>query len=63
MIQDMTKPPVNPKSTIIQMRVSDEYLKLVDDWRRLEPDIPVRSEAIRRLTVLGLQVKRPKPPK
>jgi hypothetical protein len=26
---------------------------VVDEWRRKQPDIPVRSEAIRRLTLLG----------
>jgi metal-responsive CopG/Arc/MetJ family transcriptional regulator len=33
----------------LQMRVSDSFLKLVDDWRRAQPDLPSRSEAIRRL--------------
>ncbi|WP_156441536.1 MULTISPECIES: hypothetical protein [Sphingomonadales] len=32
-----------------QMRVDDEFLRQLDDWRRLQPEIPSRSEAIRRL--------------
>ena len=34
---------------VISLRLPPEILKLVDDWRRDEPDIPVRSEAIRRM--------------
>jgi metal-responsive CopG/Arc/MetJ family transcriptional regulator len=32
-----------------QMRVDDEFLRQLDDWRRLQPEIPSRAEAIRRL--------------
>ncbi len=35
------------------MRVSDEFLRLVDEWRRRSQDIPGRSEAIRRMVGLG----------
>jgi hypothetical protein len=38
----------------MQMRVSKAFLKIVDDWRRKQPDLPSRSEAIRRLVELGL---------
>jgi hypothetical protein len=29
----------------------------IDEWRRRQPDLPSRSEAIRRLVELGLKVK------
>ena len=35
------------------MRASDEWLRKVDDWRRVQPDIPARAEAIRRLVSEG----------
>lgn len=38
-----------------QMRVSPEFLKLVDEWRRHQPDIPPRAEAIRRLVERGIR--------
>ena len=40
-----------------ELRVSSEFLKIVDDWRRHEPDIPSRAEAIRRLVEIGAQSK------
>jgi metal-responsive CopG/Arc/MetJ family transcriptional regulator len=42
------------------MRVSDEFVAVVDAWRAKQPDVPTRSEAIRRLVELGLQAKRKK---
>jgi hypothetical protein len=35
------------------MRVSEEFLRLVDEWRRRQKDLPSRAEAIRRLVELG----------
>jgi hypothetical protein len=35
------------------MRATDEWWKGVDDWRRLQPDMPNRAEAIRRLVAIG----------
>jgi hypothetical protein len=37
-----------------QMRVSPAFLRLVDDWRRKQPDLPSRAEAIRRLVERGV---------
>lgn len=37
-----------------QMRVSPEFFRKVDEWRRQQPDLPNRSEAIRRLVELAL---------
>jgi hypothetical protein len=36
----------------IQLIASPSFVAAVDDWRRKQPDIPNRSESIRRL-VLG----------
>ena len=45
-----------------QMRVSDEFIAKIDGWRRTQPDIPGRTEAIRRLVEIGLEAdKKPKP--
>jgi hypothetical protein len=38
-------PPYRP----FQMKVPDSFLTMIDDWRRLQPDVPSRAEAIRRL--------------
>lgn len=38
-----------------QMRASDDWLKKLDDWRRKQPDIPARAEAIRRLVEKGIE--------
>lgn len=42
-----------------QMRASDEWLRRIDDWRRTQPDIPPRAEAIRRLVEAGLSATAP----
>jgi hypothetical protein len=38
-------------------KVSAPTLLLVDLWRRKQPDLPGRPEAIRRLVELGLKAK------
>jgi hypothetical protein len=42
------------KNHPFQMRVSADWLATIDDWRRKQPDIPSRAEAIRRLVEKGL---------
>lgn len=44
----MGRPP-GRKGQAVQIYAMDNFLTQVDEWRRLEPDIPSRSEAIRRL--------------
>ncbi len=39
---------------VFQMRATAEFLRRIDDWRRTQPDLPSRAEAVRRLTELGL---------
>jgi hypothetical protein len=42
------------KTLAFQMRVSPEWLATIDDWRRQQPDLPSRAEAIRRLVEKAL---------
>jgi hypothetical protein len=41
-------PPMTQDS-ILHMRVSEDVKTLLDDLRKLEPDLPSRSEMVRRL--------------
>jgi metal-responsive CopG/Arc/MetJ family transcriptional regulator len=43
------------KPRTIQMRVNEDWLALIDNWRRAQPDLPSRSEAIRRLVEIALK--------
>jgi metal-responsive CopG/Arc/MetJ family transcriptional regulator len=38
-----------------------EWLERVDNWRRHQPDLPNRSEAIRKLVEMGLDTTERKP--
>jgi hypothetical protein len=40
---------------LLQMRTTEEFIRRIDDWRRVQDDLPSRSEAIRRLIELGLE--------
>lgn len=42
------------KTHPFQMRVSPEWLSVIDEWRRKQPDLPSRAEAIRRLVEKSL---------
>jgi metal-responsive CopG/Arc/MetJ family transcriptional regulator len=46
------------KTERIELRAPTDFLKSVDEWRRRQPDLPSRSEAIRRLVELGLKAKK-----
>jgi hypothetical protein len=48
---------VDEKTRPFQMRVSPEWLAILDDWRRKQSDLPSRAEAIRRLVERGLTVQ------
>ena len=41
-----------------EMRVDPEFLELVDEWRRMEPDMPSRAEAIRRIVAAYIKGKK-----
>ena len=47
------RPSKQPQDRPFQMRVSEEFLRMVDDWRRRQKDLPSRAEAIRRLVELA----------
>jgi hypothetical protein len=57
----VTKKPVGrPRTGIgiqIGMRWQNAVIAEIDDWRRQQPDLPSRTEAIRRLVELGLKMK------
>jgi hypothetical protein len=38
-----------------QMRASAAFLERIDNWRRVQPDLPSRAEAIRRLVEIALE--------
>jgi hypothetical protein len=41
-----------------QMRVSEAFLRTVDNWRRDQVDLPSRAEAIRRMVELAAKMKK-----
>jgi hypothetical protein len=41
-----------------QMRVSEGFLRTVDEWRRGQVDLPSRAEAIRRMVELASKMKK-----
>jgi hypothetical protein len=40
-----------------QLMLSKAQVRAIDEWRRRQPDLPSRSEAIRRLIEAGLHVE------
>jgi hypothetical protein len=40
------------------MRVSEAFLRIVDDWRHTQIDVPSRAEAIRRMVALAAKMKK-----
>jgi hypothetical protein len=45
----MARPAGRVQDRPFQMRVTEEFLRTLDDWRRKQPDLPSRAESIRRL--------------
>ena len=41
----------------MRTKCGDPFLSAVDDWRRRQPAIPSRSEAVRRLVEIGLNAE------
>lgn len=50
---------MSPKSTRFEMRLPDETLKHIDDWRNNQIDVPSKAEAIRRLIDFSLATASP----
>lgn len=42
---------------VLALRISTDLRRAIDDWRRQQTDLPSRSEAVRRLLLLGLRKK------
>jgi hypothetical protein len=51
------RPSKRPQDRLFQMRVSEQFLRTVDDWRRYQTDLPSRAEAVRRLVELATKIK------
>lgn len=51
----------DPRSTRVHLMMSASELEALDEWRRAQPDLPSRAEAIRRLIDLGLAARPAKP--
>lgn len=49
--------PKTGVGTLIGMRWHAPVLAAIEEWRRDQPDLPSRSEAIRRLVEIGLRAK------
>jgi hypothetical protein len=55
---NMGRPSGRIQKNVLQMRVSDDFLRAIDRWRRQQkPPLP-RSKAIRQLVELALKAKR-----
>jgi len=50
-----------PQPMRFELRLPAELGVAIDDWRRQQPDLPSRAEAVRRLLELGLAAPAPKP--
>jgi hypothetical protein len=62
MAKKVGRPPGSKQDRPFQMRVNDDFLALVDEFRRGESDMPSRSEAIRRIVEQSVTLPRkPRP--
>jgi hypothetical protein len=52
------RPSKRTQDRPFQMRVSEPFLRTVDDWRRGQIDVPSRAEAIRRMVELAAKMKK-----
>lgn len=48
----------NPKDTQLQMRVSIDWVREIDEWRKQHDIIPSRADAVRQLLAIGMKVER-----
>ncbi len=48
----------SPKDTQLQMRVSLDWIREIDDWRKQHDIIPSRADAVRQLLAIGMKVER-----
>ncbi|MGX9982939.1 hypothetical protein [Methylobacterium fujisawaense] len=52
------RPPGSVFAAPFPMRFTVAQMEAVDEWRRNQPDLPSRTEAIRRLVEEALKAKR-----
>jgi len=45
------------KMVQLMIRAAPDMIARIDEWRRLQPDLPNRAEAVRRLVEIGLTSK------
>jgi hypothetical protein len=45
------------KMVQLMIRAAPDMIARIDDWRRVQPDLPNRAEAVRRLVEIGLTSK------
>jgi hypothetical protein len=57
-VRTLRSRPMEEKTERFEMRVPASFLKTIDDWRRRQPELPSRAEAIRRLVEIGLKVRK-----
>lgn len=50
--------PRSGLGTPVQVRIKEELLAGIDAWRRAQPDLPNRPEALRRLAEIGIKAWR-----
>lgn len=44
-------------SKVFQLRADAGFFRAIDEFRRAEPDLPPRAEALRRLVTAGLKAR------
>jgi hypothetical protein len=52
------RPTKKAQDRPFQMRVSDDFFRAVDEWRRGQADLPSRAEAIRRMVEIAAKTKK-----
>jgi hypothetical protein len=60
---NMKTPKKRPPATgeLIGVRIQPDLAKAIDTWRRDQPDLPGRPEAIRRIVDTALKPRKSKP--
>lgn len=49
------KPRARTAGTLVGTRFQPDLLAAIDLWRKAQPDLPTRPEAVRRLVELGMR--------
>ena len=54
-------PLMEPMEVRLQLLCTQSFVRVVDAWRAKQPDVPNRSEAIRRMVLAQAQPPKPAP--